>query len=75
MQSEAFSDHLADALKIRETEMERVLGRDFDEKLTEERCKFKEQVATMVGRLRGMDSALKGNFSFLKIYFCNTVNL
>lgn len=62
LQSQAFADHLNDALKVREDELKRMLGRDFDEKLTEERCRFKAQVAAMVGRLKGMDDAFKGNF-------------
>lgn len=62
LQSQAFADHLADALRIKEEEMNRILGRDFDEKLTEERCNFKAQVAAMVGRLRGMDDAFKGKY-------------
>lgn len=61
LQSEAFQDHLADAVKMRELEIERKFGRSFDEKLMEERCAFKQQVAAMVGRLRGMDQAMKGN--------------
>lgn len=69
LQSEAFQDHLADAIKMREQEIERRFGRNFDEKLTEERCKFKEQVAAMVGRLRGMDQAMRGLIFF--IYLCN----
>lgn len=60
MQSQAFQDHLNDAIRVREQEIERRFGRNFDEKLTEERCKFKEQVAAMVGRLRGMDQAIRG---------------
>lgn len=60
VQSQAFADHLSDALKVREDELKRMIGRDFDEKLTEERCRFKAQVAAMVGRLKGMDDAFKG---------------
>lgn len=64
VQSQAFTDHLADALKLREEELKRMVGRDFDEKLTEERCRFKAQVAAMVGRLKGMDDAFKGTHLF-----------
>ncbi|XP_071050130.1 MICOS complex subunit Mic60 isoform X2 [Onthophagus taurus] len=59
LQSEAFADHLNDAVKTRELELERKLTRAFDEQLTEERCKFKTQVAGMIGRLRGLDGAIK----------------
>lgn len=70
LQSEAFQDHLNDAIKTREMEIEQNYGRNFDEKLMTERSKFKEQVAAMVGRLRGMDQAMKGNV-FLTL-FCAT---
>ncbi|KAI4462079.1 mitofilin [Holotrichia oblita] len=59
MQSEAFTDHLNDALKLKEQELEKKLTRDFDEKILEERCTHKEQLAAMVGRLRGLDQAIK----------------
>lgn len=58
-QSEVFNDHLNDALKLREMEVEQIFNRNFDEKITEERCKYKMEVAAMVGRLRGMDQAFK----------------
>ncbi|KAK9736949.1 Mitochondrial inner membrane protein [Popillia japonica] len=59
MQSQAFADHLNDAIKLKEQEVEVKLTRDFDEKLLEEKCKHKEQLAAMVGRLRGLDQAIK----------------
>ncbi|XP_030768295.1 MICOS complex subunit Mic60-like isoform X2 [Sitophilus oryzae] len=58
-QSQAFNDHLNEAIKTREEEIERILTRRFDEQLEEERCKFKMQVATMVGRLHGLDESIK----------------
>lgn len=58
-QSQAFSDHLSDAIKAREHEIEKQLLRGYDEKLTKERCKFKEQIAGMIGRLRGLDHAMR----------------
>lgn len=61
-QSQAFNDHLADAIKVRETEIERLLSRKFDEMLEEERCRFKMQLAAMVGRLKGLDEGIKGRF-------------
>ncbi|GJQ76018.1 hypothetical protein Trydic_g18071 [Trypoxylus dichotomus] len=59
MQSEAFTDHLNDAVKIKEAEVEKRLIRNFDEKVLEERCSYKEQIAKMVGRLRGLDQAIR----------------
>lgn len=59
-QSQAFSDHLNDAIKTKELEIERCLAKKFDEKLESENNRFKMQLAAMVGRLRGLDEALKG---------------
>lgn len=59
-QSQAFSDHLEDAMKTRELEIERAFTRKFDEMLEGEKCKFKMQLAAVVGRLKGLDKAIKG---------------
>ncbi|KRT79302.1 hypothetical protein AMK59_8514 [Oryctes borbonicus] len=59
MQSEAFADHLNDAVKVKEAEVEKRLIRNFDEKVLEERCSYKEQLAGMIGRLRGLDQAIR----------------
>lgn len=58
-QSQAFNDHLNEAIKVREVEIERLLSRKFDEQLEEERCRFKMQLSTMTGRLRGLDEAIR----------------
>lgn len=60
LQSEAFKDHLEDEVKTREMEIERELLRKFDEKLEAERCKYKIQLSAIMGRLRGLDQAFKG---------------
>lgn len=59
-QSQAFNDHLAEAIRMREQEIERELSRKFDELLEAERCRFKKQMASMVGRLKGLDEGIKG---------------
>lgn len=58
-QSQAFNDHLNEAIKIREIEIERLLSRKFDEQLEEERCRFKMQLSAMIGRLHGLDEGIK----------------
>ncbi|XP_058813536.1 MICOS complex subunit Mic60 isoform X2 [Topomyia yanbarensis] len=58
-QSEAHSDHLADALTQKELEMKRKFQRELDEKITTEQAAYKLQLAAMLGKLKGMDSALK----------------
>lgn len=59
-QSEAHTDHLADALAQKEVEMRRKFQRELDEKITTEQAAYKLQLAAMLGKLKGMDAALKG---------------
>jgi MICOS complex subunit MIC60 len=61
-QIEAHSDHLNDALATKEVEMKRLFARELDEKLANERASYNTQLAEMLGKLKGMDSALKGEF-------------
>lgn len=61
-QSEAHVDHLEDALNEKEKELRRVFNRELNEKLSVEQAAYKLQLATMLGKLRGMDSAMKGKF-------------
>lgn len=60
-QSEAHSDHLEDAVTEKEKELRRIFNRELNEKLSVEQATYKLQLATMLGKLRGMDAALKGN--------------
>lgn len=60
-QSEAHSDHLQDAVSEKEKELRRIFNRELNEKLSVEQATYKLQLATMLGKLRGMDTALKGN--------------
>ncbi|KAF5284305.1 hypothetical protein FQA39_LY04598 [Lamprigera yunnana] len=59
LQSEAFVDHLNDALVSKEEEMKRNFARCLDEKVTAEKCKFKLQMSALAGRVRGMDKVFK----------------
>lgn len=68
-QSEAHADHLEDAVKEKEKELKRVFNRELNEKLSIEQAAFKLQLATMLGKLKGMDAALKGKNFLLSIYF------
>lgn len=58
-QSEAHVDHLQDALAQKEAELKRSFSRELDEKLTSEKAAYKLQLASMLGKLKGMDAALK----------------
>lgn len=59
-QAEAHSDHLKDALQQKEVELKRLFDRELNEKLYSEQAAYKEQLAGMLGKLKGMDAALKG---------------
>lgn len=59
-QAEAHSDHLSEALSQKEQELKRQFNRELDEKLSIEQAAYKEQLAAMLGKLKGMDTALKG---------------
>ncbi|KAB0794847.1 hypothetical protein PPYR_11686 [Photinus pyralis] len=59
VQSEAFADHLHDALESKENELGRNFARDLDEKVMAEKCKFKLQLSALAGRVRGMDQVFK----------------
>ncbi|KAJ4445974.1 hypothetical protein ANN_12660 [Periplaneta americana] len=59
IQAQAHTDHLADAVAIKQKELERHFQRIHNERLEEEHAAYKMQLAAMLGRLRGMDDALK----------------
>lgn len=68
-QSEAHADHLEDAVNEKEKELRRIFNRELNEKLSVEQATYKLQLASMLGRLRGMDAALKGNAYNLNVDF------
>lgn len=59
-QSEAHADHLSDAMTQKEAELKRVFNRELSEKLSTEQAAYKEHLAAMLGKLKGIDAALKG---------------
>lgn len=59
-QAEAHADHLADAVTEKEKELRRIFNRELNEKLSVEQAAYKLQLATIIGKLKGMDTALKG---------------
>jgi len=58
-QSEAHADHLSDAISQKEAELKRVFNRELSEKLSSEQAAYKEHLAAMLGKLKGIDAALK----------------
>lgn len=64
LQEQVHTDHLQEALAIKEQEADRKLKRVLSEQSETDSLKYKSQLAAIVGRLRGLEAALKGE-SFL----------
>lgn len=64
-QAEAHTDHLKDVVTLKEGQLKRVFEKELGEKLSVEQAAYKMQLASMLGKLKGMDAALKG----LPIFF------
>lgn len=59
LQAQVNADHLKEALEIKEKETHRLINRAVSEQAESESLKYKTQLAVIVGRLRGLDEALK----------------
>lgn len=59
-QAEAHVDHLNEAIKLKEKEMRRLFERELDERVSKEKTSYKTQLAAYLGKLKGMEDALKG---------------
>ncbi|XP_043276509.1 MICOS complex subunit Mic60 isoform X2 [Venturia canescens] len=58
LQSQVSSDHLKDALEAKQRETQRAIDRALSEQVEADTNQYKAQLATVVGRLRGLDAAL-----------------
>lgn len=58
-QAEAHSDHVRELIEMKEKELEQKLQQAVDERLEAEKMRFKEEVAVMVARLKGIDDVMK----------------
>lgn len=70
LQAQVHADHLKEILEAKEKEMERIINHAIGEKTEAESNKYKIQLAAIVGRLRGLDEALKCKclFFICKLY-------
>ncbi|XP_031825807.1 inner membrane mitochondrial protein mitofilin isoform X4 [Nomia melanderi] len=59
LQEQVHTDHLREALTVKEREAERNLNRALNEQSEADSLKYKSQLASIVGRLRGLETALK----------------
>lgn len=62
LQAQLNADHTKETLEIKEREMQRLMNRTLSEQLEAETNKYKAQLAVIVGRLRGLDDALKSEY-------------
>jgi len=60
LQSEIHTDHLREALSVKEQETQRTVERALSEQADADSIKHKTQLAAVVGRLRALTAALKG---------------
>lgn len=65
IQAQTHSDHMADALAVKEKELERHFKKIHNERLEQEQSAYKMQIGAMLGRLRGIDDALKCNINVI----------
>ncbi|KAK0162778.1 hypothetical protein PV327_006524 [Microctonus hyperodae] len=59
LQAQINADHMKETIETKEREMQRIFNRSLGEQLEVESNKYKAQLAAIVGRLRGLDEALK----------------
>lgn len=64
LQQQIHTDHLQEALTVKEQEAERNLKRMLNDQAEADSLKYKAQLATIVGRLRGLEAALKSEYIF-----------
>ena len=67
LQAQVHIDHLKEALAAKDREMERKINRAIDEEKEEQSMKNKTQLAAVIGRLRGLDEAIKSEYCITKI--------
>ncbi|KAG8035538.1 hypothetical protein G9C98_006991 [Cotesia typhae] len=59
LQSQINADQLKETLELKERETERLVNQTLEERLENESSNYKAQLGVVVGRLRGLDEALK----------------
>lgn len=74
-QAAAHADHLEDAVNVKVSEAKRKFERDLEENLANEKAKRELQVASMVGKWKGMNDALKGKYFLLLFYFIHFISI
>lgn len=58
LQVEAHSDHLNEAMSMKEKEIERKMKRRLDERVEEEKNRYKTEMGAMISRMQGLNDAM-----------------
>lgn len=59
-QAEVYKDHLDEIVYLKDQEAERKLKHSIDEKIEQMQINYNIQLARIIGRMKGIDFALKG---------------
>ena len=65
LQTGIHADHLREAMALKDREMERKVNRALSERKEQESSDYKSQLAAVIGKLRGLDEALKSKYTTL----------
>lgn len=65
LQSQINADQLKETLELKERETERLVNQTLEERLENESSNYKAQLGVVVGRLRGLDEALKCKYCLI----------
>lgn len=66
-QAEVHKDHLDDVAFLKDKEAERKIQQNISEKVEDLKINYNRQLAKIIGRMKGLDIALKGTPSYEKI--------
>lgn len=67
-QTEVHNDHLQEVIHLKDKETERKLKQNIEEKVEDMKIRYNRQLARIIGRMKGLDVALKGTRCFF-VYF------
>lgn len=59
-QAEVHADYLEDVIELKNREMERQMKQNVNEKVEDMKINYNRQLARVIGRMKGLDVAMKG---------------
>lgn len=73
-QAEVYADHLEEVIQMKNREAERQLKQNANEKIEDMRVNYNRQLAKIIGRMKGLDFALKGkNMCIIMVFSSNYI--